>query len=425
MIPGAQSLRRNSAWMMVSRALRTGVAALYFSFLARSLGVAGYGTFAGVCAMAGLLSPFASLGSGNLLIQAVSRDRNEFSARWGQCLLVTTISGTFCVGIALALARLLLPTSISLWLVFSVAVAELLFARLLDVSAMAFQAIEQLQMTAWFVFALTCCRLAAAAFLLVAYSHATARDWSGFYLLSTMLPAGAAVCIVSRRIGFPSLHRGRPFALLQGAYFSISQSAQTIYNDIDKTMLARISGVTATGIYGAAYRIVDAAFTPVSSVLAAAYARFFQHGALGLRPAVTYGRGILRHAVIYSVAAAAVVWVTAPLLPVIAGKEFADSVLAVRLLSPLILLRSVHCLAADSLTGSGYQRTRTAVQIVVALLNIGLNILVLPRYSWRGAVWTSLASDAALAIGLWILVGRLCNRETHALAPAPPSALEA
>jgi O-antigen/teichoic acid export membrane protein len=338
---------------------------------------------------------------------------------------VTTVSGTAFAALAVALARFVLPPSVPLLLVLFVVLAELLFARLLDVSAMAFQAIEQLHITAWFVFGLTCFRLFAAAILLFGVPHANALDWSGLYLLSTIGPSVLAVIIVSRRIGRPALAGIRGRDLLQGTYFSISQSAQTIYNDIDKTMLARISGVGATGIYGAAYRIVDAGFTPVSSVLAAAYARFFQHGALGLRPAVTYGRAILRPAIVYSVLAAGALWLAAPLVPLFAGREFAESVVALRLLSPLILLRSAHCLAADSLTGSGHQRTRTAAQIFVAVLNIGLNLIILPRHSWRGAVCTSLISDAALAATLWTLVWRLCAHETKRVEAIPVTVLEA
>jgi O-antigen/teichoic acid export membrane protein len=40
----------------------------------------------------------------------------------------------------------------------------------------------------------------------------------------------------------------------------------------------------------------------------------------------------------------------------------------------------------------------------VALLNVGLNIVVLPRWSWVGAAWTSLASDGALLIAVYLAV---------------------
>ena len=79
--------------------------------------------------------------------------------------------------------------------------------------------------------------------------------------------------------------------LREGFYFSAGLSAQTIYNDIDKTMLARLGTLDATGIYGAAYRLIDVSFVPLSSLLAATYPIFFQKGTDGI-PAASDTRSL-------------------------------------------------------------------------------------------------------------------------------------
>jgi hypothetical protein len=38
----------------------------------------------------------------------------------------------------------------------------------------------------------------------------------------------------------------------------------------------------------------------------------------------------------------------------------------------------------------------------MAFLNIGINLLILPRYSWRGAAWASLGCDALLVMTFWL-----------------------
>jgi O-antigen/teichoic acid export membrane protein len=78
------------------------------------------------------------------------------------------------------------------------------------------------------------------------------------------------------------------------------------------------------------------------------------------------------------------------------GPKYEEVVGAVRWLALIPLLRCIHSFLADALSGAGFQRTRTAVQVVVALVNIALNLMVLPRYSWRGAAWTSLGCDGLL-----------------------------
>jgi O-antigen/teichoic acid export membrane protein len=67
-------------------------------------------------------------------------------------------------------------------------------------------------------------------------------------------------------------------------------------------------------------------------------------------------------------------------------------------------MRCAHWFLADALSGANAQSIRTAVQVAVAILNIGLNLLILPRWSWRGAAWTSLISDAVLLGAVYMVV---------------------
>jgi O-antigen/teichoic acid export membrane protein len=67
----------------------------------------------------------------------------------------------------------------------------------------------------------------------------------------------------------------------EGAYFAAGGSAATFYNDIDKTMLARMSDMRSTGIYGAAYRLIDVSMAPIKAMTSSAYAEFFRQGVKG------------------------------------------------------------------------------------------------------------------------------------------------
>jgi O-antigen/teichoic acid export membrane protein len=198
--------------------------------------------------------------------------------------------------------------------------------------------------------------------------------------------------------------------LREGFYFSSSLSAQTIYNDIDKTMLARLGSLDATGIYAAAYRLIDVAFIPVRSLLAAAYPGFFRSGQHGIALSLAYAKRLLPRALAYSVAVAVGLLVAAPLVPRVLGAEYARTTEALRWLALLPLLKTMHYFAADSLTGAGHQGLRTLVQVLVALFNVVVNLWVIPAYSWRGAAWSSLASDGLLAASLWCCAAFLRSR---------------
>jgi O-antigen/teichoic acid export membrane protein len=202
-------------------------------------------------------------------------------------------------------------------------------------------------------------------------------------------------------------------------YFSAGQSAQTIYNDIDKTMLARLGSLNATGIYGAAYRLIDVSFAPVWSMLAAAYPSFFRAGTNGIRATLRHAKPLLFRALGYAGLVCVVMLVGAGLVPRILGGEYVSTEEALRWLAVLPIFKVVHFFLSDALTGAGFQGIRSAIQIGVAIFNVLINLWIIPLYSWRGAAWSSIASDALLAVGIGAAACVLSRR-----APALASEVE-
>src|SRR4029077_16217129 len=201
----------------------------------------------------------------------------------------------------------------------------------------------------------------------------------------------------------------------EGFYFSASMSAQTIYNDIDKTMLARLGTLEAAGIYGAAYRLIDVTFVPIQSLLAAAYPNFFRTGVAGISATLGYARRLVWGALAYSIAACVAILLCAGIVPIILGQEYNATAEALRWLSLLPVLKVLHYFLSDSLTGAGYQGVRTCIQAGVALFNVLINLWIIPAYSWRGAAWSSIASDALLMCSIGAAAYILARRARTAV----------
>ena len=106
------------------------------------------------------------------------------------------------------------------------------------------------------------------------------------------------------------------------------------------------------------------------------------------------------------------------------GKSFAESTTVLRWLCLLPLIRCFHYAAGTTITGSVSQWYRTVQQISVALLNLGLNAFLIPRYSWRGAAAASLLTDGSLAVMNWICVFWLisCQERSQGSTPIGESA---
>lgn len=407
-------LARNTAWMSIGQGLRLMIQASYFIVIARSLGVDNYGAFVSVVALVGILSPFGALGSGALMIKNVSRDKRLFASTWGMALITLSVSSSLLIGVVLLLSQFALPAVIPVRLVLLVAVSDILGLNVISIACQAFQAFERLEWTATINVLTSVSRLVGALILVLIQRHPSALQWGYVYFGSTIVIATTAYRLVSTKLGPPILSFVRSLAeIREGFYFSVTLTAQTIYNDIDKTMLARLSTLSATGIYGAAYRLIDVSFAPVSALLAAAYPNFFRRGVGGVSSTLVYARLLLKHALGYSVLNCVGILLCAGVVPHILGPEYVRTAEALRWLAPLPILKALHYFLSDTLTGAGYQGLRSAIQTAVALFNVFLNLWLIPAYSWRGAAWSSIASDGLLTCAVGTTVFLLASRQSR------------
>jgi O-antigen/teichoic acid export membrane protein len=104
-------------------------------------------------------------------------------------------------------------------------------------------------------------------------------------------------------------------------------------------------------------------------------------------------------------------FLTAQFLPLIMGSAYADSTIALRWLCPLPLIQSVHAFLSDSLTGANLQVQRSWCQIGVAVFNVLINLWLIRGWAWRGASWSSIASEMVLAVILYLLIRAHLRRE--------------
>ena len=113
----------------------------------------------------------------------------------------------------------------------------------------------------------------------------------------------------------------------------------------------------------------------------------------------------------------------AGIVPYILGGEYRLTVEALRWLAILPLLKVVHFFLSDALAGAGHQGIRTIIHVGVAVFNVLINLWIIPAYSWRGAAWSSIASDALLACGMGTAVFVLVRNAQR--APVDAKVIEA
>lgn len=407
-----ESLRRDSVWMMAGQGGSALLQAVYFVLIGRSLGSAQYGAFLGVVTMVGIASQCSGLGMEMTLLRDVSRDDGSFGTSWGRALQVTVGGAVLLMVLAETAGHAWLGRS--LWLLLPyVVISDGLFGRLLQMVIRAFQATRQMRWAAAVPVTMSGLRAAVAAVFFYrvheGITAATAAAWVGMYWTATAAAAVAAMTALTWRMGWPELRRVRARELADGLSFAFSNSSISVYNDIDKTLLAGAGQLEAAGVYGAAYRVIDVATMPVYSLFAAATPRYFRAGMEGAGETRALMRHLLWRALPVTVLISAGLSALAGMLPVVLGPSFAAAETALRWLCVIPLLRLLHYTWGTAITACMSQWQRTAAQAVAAGLNVGLCVWWIPQWSWRGAAAASLITDGTLVV-LSLLIWRQWSR---------------
>ena len=415
------SLAKDTMHLSIGQGLRLLTQAAYFVLIARSLGPTSYGAFAAVVALVAVLGPFSGMGSQNLFIKDVRSGKREAVVCWGNGLLTTLVVGSLLT-VLVVILNYLFHLKTSPFIVIVVCISDLIFMKITELAAFGFAASNRMKDMSIQTVVVSLLRLIAIGILVLTLRHVSLSEWVWAYLASSILGTAYAVYRATTLWGRPKLHlASMRDNLSEGLFFSISTSATSIYNDVDKIMLARLSDFVSTGIYSAAYRLIDVSMTPVRSLVSAAYPVFFKKGVGGIRATYPFARFLILKASMYGLAISLGLWICAPILPLLLGKQYSLAVPALRLLAPIPLLRCVHVFFADCLSGAGFQRTRTAIQVAVGLVNVLANLYILPRYSWRGAAWTSVACDGLLVIALWAVSDYLFRTHPPQVPVAMPT----
>ncbi|MBX3314116.1 MAG: lipopolysaccharide biosynthesis protein [Actinobacteria bacterium] len=381
---------------------------LAFLLLGRSLGVDGYGGYVSLYAV---ISPLVTLSSSGvvmaLLQHAVARDEPIAETARSSLSIVLLFGGVLSVG-ASAFAFFVVgglgPVAI-----VSIVLIELVTTPVLLVGATVIQAETSFEGAAKVRLLLVAGRsvmlvaLFLAGALTVANLGIAQLTWSALLGLVTLQNVG-------RRYGF-SLVPGRihPSHVRTNLVFSAAISADAVGNDGDKVVLASYKYTEDTGLYGAAYRIVQLGMVPLGALANTTHVRFLARSDEPrhyLKLAVRYS-GI---AALYGIVFAIGVVIAAPIFPLVMGSSFEGSVEMARWLSPIVLLRGLGMYSLNALLGLGRTGLRTTIVVANAAFGVTLYLILIPGRGWHGALIGTLITEVLQVVMTWTAL-LYCQRQ--------------
>jgi len=412
---GVWQLLRGSLHLLAGHLVRLVIQAAYFILTTRGLGVEDFGRYTGLQALLLGLVSFTNLGYPILALRAVARDARGRAAVWSGGLRVTLVLGGSFALVAALLGPTLLHIDFPRLPLLLIALAELVVYAVLILISGIMQGDQRLDRVAIIEVGLAFSRLAMVGGVALVAGLDLAR-FAVAHLAGSLLWLILALAIFGRGWAWPLVPVGWAeirATVRDGLYIALAASGRSFLMGIDKMLLPAMAGLAVAGQYAAGSRVFLFALLPVQAFLSALYPRFFQQGQGSFAGSLALWRRSAPFVVAYALPMCLLLYLAAPLLGPILGAEYPEAPQVMRALVGSLLLQALYLPLGDALSGADHFGFRSASIFIAVLANLGLNLILIPRQGWQGAVLAVYLSHGLL-LGLYIWGARRALRSERA-----------
>jgi O-antigen/teichoic acid export membrane protein len=391
-------MARNVGWLFLDKVVRMGLGLLISVWIARYLGPEQFGLLSFSTALVGLFGAVAALGLQGIVVRDVARQPNGQETTLATSALIQLITGGVSYALLLAVIFWLRPDDPLARTVVAILGAAMLL-KVSDVAAYWFES----QVTSKYVVLVQngtfLLFLAVKAYLIVSHAPLVAFAWA---ICAEAVLAAVILLLVFKlrgpKLSLRDAHLERAKTLLKDSWpLVLSAVAVALAMRIDQVMIGQMLGDLSVGYYAAAARLAEM-FAFVGLIIAqSAFPRLVQLSGS------EFGRAYIRllRYPFYLILAIAVMmsltsqhWIS-PLW----GVAYADAAPALSVLAFSIPATFVSTLSSRYLLKHGFQKEILFRQSLGLVVNVGLNLAMIPRYGIVGAAVATVITDVIIAFG--------------------------
>ena len=407
-----QRIAKNTLFMWTSNIISKGLGFVLIMYLTRKLSVANFGRYSLVGIIIFYFNFFSNLGIGPLSVREISRHRENASYLFNNILTLRAILGFVSLGLLHVFARVIgyEPELVALLTVASIAMIINIVSNCFDSIFISF---EKMQYPALFgAIGISLIVLFSITVLEMGFSL---RELFMVSVVISFLVMVSYANIVARKI-----LRFRPAfqwqvwksVLIQALPFGILMVLGLLHSKIDIFMLSKIEGpvdgMKAIGYYSAPHKVFLAIMLLIESMRTAIFpmisANFRENIGLVIRAYYIAFRGILYFLSIPLLIF--FIYLARPFLTLVFSSQYGESTFAMQILALAYALMAFNTPIIMVLMNIRNLYTFVPVVLLAGVLNISLNWVLIPRYSYNGAAVATLVTVGAIFVIKLIFIWR-------------------
>lgn len=399
-----KAILKQTSYLFFAQILNRVISFFYLIYLARTLGVFDFGLLTVALAYFSILSGIADFGLNRYLIREVARDKSkQAELLWNIVMLRITLTSVLFAVFSIILYALD-PDKMRVGLILLASIAILPQAIAFTFDSL-FVAIQKLQFSAVSVFI-----------------SVLATALTGFYLVSkgyglmgavNALIIGQVVYVVTLII---FLYRNQKLVITK-VYLSVIKKIVIgslpygllsvlglLYFRVDAILLSYLKGNYETGIYGAAYRFLEAVIfipTAFSMALFPVLSRFHDTSAKDINK--LYFKSFKIMLVLGLMVVLGYLFILPGIIKMVLP-QYLSSITAIKILSLSIPFMFIHVPAVSVLLSTDkYLKQVLGLSILALTFNVVANLIFIPRFGFIAASWVTVASEILSFIIFFLL----------------------
>lgn len=400
---------KNTAYLVSAFVGQKVLSFLYFTVIARTVGVEGAGRYFVAVSFTTIFSVFIDLGLSNVLVREVAKIPERARSLLANVLGLKIVLAVLTVAAANAAALLLkFPEETRVMIAIASGVMVLDSIHLIFYAVM--RGFQNLRYEAVGVVSGQAVTILAGGYFLMA----------GFPLpfLTVALLCGSAwnvlwaVWSLARRFGVPPSFRLEPaivrFFRQVTVPFALAGIFSRVYSYIDSIMLSKLISESSVGLYGVAYKIAFAfQFVPMSFAAAVYPAMSEYHVSNREKLGKVFTASLTYLMVLVAPIALGIATLAKPLILAVYGEAFLGSVLPLRILMFSLIFAFLYWPAGSLLNACDRQAANTRIMGITMVSNIAANALLVPKFAATGAAAAALLGNGILFGGAMLAAMRI------------------
>jgi len=403
----------NAGWLGADKIVRLGLGLVVGVLIARALGPAQFGLLSFALAVVTVFGAVGALGLESVTVRELVRDPTNRPHVLGTVFALKLVGSIIAALLVMLVAWLLRPDDPHVWRISAIVALGQLFLAF-DAIDYVFQSRLQSRYSVMAKNAAFC--LVAIVRVVLVVRHASLEAFAWAIALEYALAGVLLLATYGKVEGIASLrwHVRRDLAvrLLRSSWaLVLSGLVIAIYLRIDQIMLAAMAGDAAVGVYSVAARLAEVWYFVPMALASSTLPALIQSRERDQAEFTRRTERLFRLMVLLSVAVAVVMTLFArPVVLFLYGREYAGSVVPLIVLAWAGLFVSLGVARESWMLAEGLMTHSFATTVWGAVVNVALNLVLIPRYGGLGA---AVATLAAQIVAVWLAT--LLYRPTRAV----------